>query len=299
MTHGTASASPTSGATNTQVTITATPDNNYRFKQWQLISGGVELSSTTTNPATFQIRTANVEVKAHFERTYDLIYDSNGGSGNMNSVKVAIGDSYRFPNCTFTPPANKTFNYWEMIGADGRYQPDDVIDPIANNVLVGETITVKAVWKDAQSNPKKDDGDNNDSDHSGWSSKSSPQPLNPNALISTSFTMSGFGNGNVKIGPQIQGTLGRLAFLMHMPAGFREAFSFNMTVNDKTDYTLKKGTLSFKIPPQHLKEGRTFRILGIDKNGNVKEFPDTDKQADTITVNLDIEGYAFDLIYKD
>ena len=65
--HGTAEADPTSGETDTQVTITATPAINYHFKQWEVVNGGVTLSSTTTNPATFVIGTANVEIKAIFE----------------------------------------------------------------------------------------------------------------------------------------------------------------------------------------------------------------------------------------
>ena len=47
------------------------------------------------------------------------------------------------------------------------------------------------------------------------------------------------------------------------------------------------------------KDGGKFVILGIDKNGNVKLFTDTDRKTDTITFNLDIEEYAFDLIYFD
>lgn len=124
-----------------------------------------------------------------------------------------------------------------------------------------------------------------------------PLPVNPNAVIGMSFV--GTPIGNFKIGPQVQGAAAQFAFRVNTPAGWKEAFSFNMTVNDKADYSLKKGILSFRIPSQYLKAGRKFAVLGIDKNGIVKLFADADLKADTITINLDIEGYAFDLIYFD
>lgn len=123
-----------------------------------------------------------------------------------------------------------------------------------------------------------------------------PKPVNPNAISVLTYT--GIPTG-VKVGPQEQGPSAQLAFRLNTPAGWKEAFTFNMTQKDNADYTLKKGTLSFRIPSQYLKDGRKFAILGIDQNGNVKTFPDTDTEADTITVSLYVEGYAFDLIYFD
>lgn len=61
--NGTAEANPTSGETGTEVTLTATPKNSdYRFKEWQVISGGV-----TINDNKFTIGSSDVEVKAIFE----------------------------------------------------------------------------------------------------------------------------------------------------------------------------------------------------------------------------------------
>ncbi|MCR5235463.1 MAG: hypothetical protein K6E53_16400 [Lachnospiraceae bacterium] len=145
--------------------------------------------------------------------------------------------------------------------------------------------------------PRARPRDNGDYDHHEDAPAPVPKPVNPNAVIGMSFI--GTPTGSVKIGPQVQGVAAQLAFRMNTPAGWKEAFTFNMTVNDKADYSLKKGTLSFRIPSQYLKAGRKFAILGIDKNGNVKLFSDIDINADTITVNLFIEGYAFDLIYSD
>ena len=61
--HGTASASVTSGPSGTQVTLTATPENGYRFTSWQVVSGGVSISNNS-----FAIGNSDVEIRANFEQ---------------------------------------------------------------------------------------------------------------------------------------------------------------------------------------------------------------------------------------
>ncbi|MBQ6128417.1 MAG: hypothetical protein IJI51_02020, partial [Lachnospiraceae bacterium] len=114
--------------------------------------------------------------------------------------------------------------------------------------------------------PKDDDDDDNHHHHEDEAAPA-PKPVDPNAVIGMSF--AGNLTGNVRIGPQVQGLIARHAFLMNTPKGWKEAFTFNMTVNDKADYSLKKGTLSFRIPTQYQKAGRNYAILGLDKNGKV------------------------------
>ena len=59
---GTASASPASGTAGTEVTLTATPKEGYRFKEWQVTSGNVTITDNK-----FTIGTENVAVQAVFE----------------------------------------------------------------------------------------------------------------------------------------------------------------------------------------------------------------------------------------
>jgi len=59
---GKAGASPASGVPGTQVTLTATPESGYRFKEWQVVSGGVTVTGNQ-----FTIGTENVEIQAVFE----------------------------------------------------------------------------------------------------------------------------------------------------------------------------------------------------------------------------------------
>lgn len=76
---GTASASPASGASGTEVTLTATPNQGYQFKEWTVISGGVTITDNK-----FSIGTDNVEVRAVFEAipaaTYTVTYKVVNGT---------------------------------------------------------------------------------------------------------------------------------------------------------------------------------------------------------------------------
>ncbi|MCL2300474.1 MAG: hypothetical protein FWC27_10070, partial [Firmicutes bacterium] len=60
--NGTASASAASATQGTEITLTATPDSGYQFKEWQVISGGVTVTGNK-----FTMPASNVIVKAIFE----------------------------------------------------------------------------------------------------------------------------------------------------------------------------------------------------------------------------------------
>ena len=61
--NGTASASSTSATAGTEITLTAKPVEGYRFKEWEVISGGVTIGNNK-----FTMPNDNVEVKAIFEK---------------------------------------------------------------------------------------------------------------------------------------------------------------------------------------------------------------------------------------
>lgn len=100
-----------------------------------------------------------------------------------------------------------------------------------------------------------------------------------------------------------QGPLCAALFKSATPAGFKEAFSFNLNL-DKTgkaapNHDIKVGKLVLNIPKQYQKAGRTFAIIGIDKSGKTKIFYDSDSDDKIFTANISISGYAFSLIYSD
>ena len=76
--NGTASASPASGAEGAEVTLTATPNDGYQFKEWLVISGGV-----TVTDDKFTIGTEDVVIEAVFEQV---------PAPSLNSVSILAVD---------------------------------------------------------------------------------------------------------------------------------------------------------------------------------------------------------------
>lgn len=119
--NGTASASPTSGTTGTEVTLTATPNSGYQFKEWQVVSGGASITGNK-----FNIGTANVEVKAIFELiptgTYTITFNANGGKVNGSDTDTATtgtdGKLTSLP--TPTRSGSYSFDGWYTAAIGGK-----------------------------------------------------------------------------------------------------------------------------------------------------------------------------------
>ena len=118
--NGTASASPDKAVAGTEITLTATPKDGYRFKEWQVVSpAGLVITNNK-----FTMPDSNVEVKAIFEEDaptapaeYTVRFNANGGGGTMADV-TGVSGSYTLPSCSFTEPEGKQFKGWST-SADG------------------------------------------------------------------------------------------------------------------------------------------------------------------------------------
>ena len=140
---------------------------------------------------------------------------------------------------------------------------------------------------------KSDDDDSSEEDSTG----SKPAVVNKDVLFGSN--MAGLPHGAF-LAKQEQGLAAKYAFAASLPNGYKSAFTFNMITNGrKPEYTLKKGSFTLTIPPEFRKAGRTFAIQALDKSGKVRLLPDRDNNPNTITVDVNLEGYAFELIYKD
>jgi hypothetical protein len=96
-----------------------------------------------------------------------------------------------------------------------------------------------------------------------------------------------------------QGPKCREAFAIGTPIGFNEAFSFNLLVDGKAVYDSKSGFMVIRIPEYLKKTGRVFALVAVDKNGVPHTYGDLDLNPDTLCVQIDFEGYAFEVIYAD
>ncbi len=127
------------------------------------------------------------------------------------------------------------------------------------------------------------------------SSSSDSNPVNPDILM-WSYDAAKYNSLCIK---QEQGSLARLAFNAGMPLGYKEAFTYNLLVNGKADYSLKTGKFVLTIPEGYRKAGRSFALIGLNQAGKAVCFMDTDTSDSTLTTTLNLDGYAFMLVYKD
>ncbi|MCR5301783.1 MAG: DUF6273 domain-containing protein [Lachnospiraceae bacterium] len=139
--------------------------------------------------------------------------------------------------------------------------------------------------------PDKDGHDNNEE-------PSKPAAVNPDT-IEGYFISGGQMVPGLALGKTVQGPAAQAALNAKRPAGFLQAFTFNMAINGNVNHTLKNGTLTIIIPKELQNTGRTFALMALDKNGNALVYADSDTNPATITANINFEGYAFALIYKD
>ena len=118
----------------------------------------------------------------------------------------------------------------------------------------------------------------------------------PDELVLTKTTGLPYGTRAVKVE---QGPAEKAMLQTARPAGYKEGFTFNLITHGKAETTLKTGTITMVIPKKFQKEGRTFAIIGLDKNGKTYVYSDTDTDPATITFDVHMEGYVFSFIYKD
>ncbi len=83
------------------------------------------------------------------ELTHTVVFDANGGTGEMTDDTVAGGRRYTLPECGFTAPAGMIFSHWVVsCEPDAEKQPDDYFTaPNIWSPADVQTITVTAHWK--------------------------------------------------------------------------------------------------------------------------------------------------------
>jgi len=90
--YGTAATSASSLDESETATITATPKTGYEFISWAVEGEGSTLSSTTTNPTTLTMGTANATVTATFS-AINYAITHNDATGGTYTISVAGGEA--------------------------------------------------------------------------------------------------------------------------------------------------------------------------------------------------------------
>ncbi len=234
---------------------------------------------------------------------------TNDGHGTGRADPPAASEDATI-NLYATPNPGYEFDGWTT--ESDISITDDTNPNYAYFAMIDFDVTVKANFKPKpgpKPEPKKDD----DNDHT-WNGptlklkkdedkieeehNSKPAVVNPDT-VEGFFAVNGQILPGVAMGKMKQGPAAQAVFNANRPAGWKEAFTFNIAINGKVDYTLKNGKLIIFIPKEYQKEGRTFALMALDKNGKAWTFADIDTNPSTLTANINVEGYAFALIYKD
>ena len=143
--NGTASASHAKAVVGTEITLTATPNKGYHFKEWQVISGGVTIKDDK-----FTMPSANVEVKAIFEK------DTGGGGGGYNPPVTYYTLRFETGGGSDIPSVQGTYNTyidltkyvptWRGHTFIGWYTERSLMNKVSGAYLTKD-MTVYAGWR--------------------------------------------------------------------------------------------------------------------------------------------------------
>ena len=143
--NGTASASHAKAVVGTEITLTATPNKGYHFKEWQVISGGVTIKDDK-----FTMPSANVEVKAIFEK------DTGGGGGGYNPPVTYYTLRFETGGGSDIPSVRETYNAyidltqyvptWRGHTFIGWYSERSLTNKVSS-VYLTKDMTVYAGWR--------------------------------------------------------------------------------------------------------------------------------------------------------
>lgn len=135
--HGTGSADPASATAGTEITLTATPNAGYHFKEWQVMSGDV-----TVRDDKFTMPGSDVEVKAIFEEDapptpteYTVTFDGNDGTPSVGSMTTTKQKLTSLPDASHS---KHSFNGWYTEKSGGT--------KITTDIVFSANTTVYAHW---------------------------------------------------------------------------------------------------------------------------------------------------------
>ena len=164
--NGTASASLAKAAANTEITLSATPNEGYHFHEWQVISGGVTIKDDK-----FTMPDSDVEVKAIFEE------DAPPAPTDPAKPSISVTGTY-------------TYNGSEHTATVSGYDPA-TMDISGNTATDAGDYTVRVTSKTG----KWADG-STDAVTAAWSIGKATQEA-PNGLIGVAPTTEGGSDGKI------------------------------------------------------------------------------------------------------
>lgn len=144
--NGTGKASPTTASEGTEISLSYTANEGYKFKEWQVISGGVSIvDNKFTMPANPVVVKAVFEVIEVIPETYAVTVQNDGnGTGSANPASASAGTEI---SLSYTANEGYKFKQWQVVNG-GVSIVDNKFTMPANAVVVKAIFEKK--WKSYQ-----------------------------------------------------------------------------------------------------------------------------------------------------
>lgn len=243
----------------------------------------------TNKSGTAAVTVTDVPVTYHTITT--IASPANGGTISGGG-QVADGGS---TTLTASPNNGYQFSKWTVSG--------NQVSTLASYQIsnITEDAAYSAVFEKKNESSQNESSQNESSGEEQQPSSNASSQNNYKNPLSWNYTLD---NQNAQCTIEQQGPLCVKAFADAAKSiGYTELFSFNFAVKGAdhlhhTSYDAKSGKFVLTLPEEERKPGCKMALIGIDQNGKTKVFYDIDTSDATITIdNLNITGYAFDVVY--
>ena len=138
--NGIGTATPSTAAAGTEITLTVMPSEEYHFKEWQVISGGVTIKDDK-----FLMPDSDVEVKAIFEKDappapteFIVTFDGNGGTPSVGSMTTTNRKLTSLPSAS---QSKHSFDGWYTEKSGGTKITTDTVFHAGTTVYAHWTYT--------------------------------------------------------------------------------------------------------------------------------------------------------------
>lgn len=125
------------------ITLSAAPNEGFRFKEWQVIKGGIEI---TDNKFVMPDRDVVIRVIFVKESSIKVTTDGNG-EASADKEKALNGEEITL---TATPKEGYAFKEWQVIRGNVEIKDNKFVMP-------DEDVTVKAIFAEIKDAPNDDD----------------------------------------------------------------------------------------------------------------------------------------------